>query len=445
MIEQKKYPKILILEQPFGYNGGGQITLSNLFMDWPKDRIANASIDNLYSDTTICKNNYNIGSDEDRWLWPFSLIKRTGKISGAVKEVISINQEYPVIKKNEIKDSNARKLFYKVVDFLGINDILRYFVPSSGLLNWIKDFNPDVLYTQPSNLQSIRFIRELQKATHLPVIVHIMDDWPSVIYTEGIFSKYMRYQTDKEFRDLLAHASLRMVISESMSKEYQRRYGGSFQAIHNPVDLSIWSKTYKENWETSVPFRLTYRGRIGKSIYNSLIDMSNAVSALVEEGQFLRFDIYLSDYNVEYTKIFGKQDCVFVHPTGSYEDYPVELMQADLLVLANDFDRESIEFIRYSMPTKIPEYMASGIPIFIYAPSDIALVDDVKQNNWGLYMTTQNQQDLKKAIISIMNDKELREQTGKRARHLAFTNFDAKLIRNSLVDMLSSSIKNPNK
>jgi hypothetical protein len=36
----KDYPKILIFYQPFNSYSGGGITLTNLFLGWPKERLA---------------------------------------------------------------------------------------------------------------------------------------------------------------------------------------------------------------------------------------------------------------------------------------------------------------------------------------------------------------------------------------------------------------------
>jgi hypothetical protein len=49
-MEEKIYPKILIIGQTFHKKDGGGITISNLFYGWPIDRLAVASIVKLYVD-----------------------------------------------------------------------------------------------------------------------------------------------------------------------------------------------------------------------------------------------------------------------------------------------------------------------------------------------------------------------------------------------------------
>ena len=39
----------------------------------------------------------------------------------------------------------------------------------------------------------------------------------------------------------------------------------------------------------------------------------------------------------------------------------------------NDFDKKSISFLKYSMPTKASEYMISGTPVLVYSHGETAV------------------------------------------------------------------------
>lgn len=74
-----KYPKVLILVQPFNRVSGGGITLTNLFQGWPKDKIAVACrgyVINRETQTDICDNYYQLGEKELKWKFPFNHIRR---------------------------------------------------------------------------------------------------------------------------------------------------------------------------------------------------------------------------------------------------------------------------------------------------------------------------------------------------------------------------------
>ena len=72
-MEEKDYPKILIIGQSFNKSSGGGITISNLFQGWPKEKLAVASHVNLISDldNSVCEQYYQLGYNGK--LHPFPL------------------------------------------------------------------------------------------------------------------------------------------------------------------------------------------------------------------------------------------------------------------------------------------------------------------------------------------------------------------------------------
>ena len=85
-------PRVLIVGQPFNNATGGGITLSNLFAGWDKDKIAVACFSYYFSvpvDTTICDRYYQLGFEDNKWFFPFSLIQNkhySGPVTFSKKE-----------------------------------------------------------------------------------------------------------------------------------------------------------------------------------------------------------------------------------------------------------------------------------------------------------------------------------------------------------------------
>jgi hypothetical protein len=72
------YPRILVVTgNNFNLVTGGGITLTNLFRGWPADRLANLHDDATPVDRTVCRNFYRLTEQEIRWVWPFSLVRRS--------------------------------------------------------------------------------------------------------------------------------------------------------------------------------------------------------------------------------------------------------------------------------------------------------------------------------------------------------------------------------
>ncbi len=434
------YPRVLIIGECFGVSRGGEITLTNLFRGWPKARIAVAARREHFVDVGVCDRYYRLGSLEDYWVWPLSSIERSGKASGPIKpetEAAYLERTQPHEAENAPKTSIIRRVFYNAIDSLGIHDLVRRMRVSHEFLQWVREFQPDVIYAQFAALSGIRFVNDFAAILQIPLVIHIMDDWLSTIYRGTVFSSYMRMRTRKEFRTLLQKSIEKLSISEAMAEEYERRYGAQFIPFHNPVDLDMLTGIARNDWEYKAPFTIMYRGRVGKSIWNSLIDVCEVVAELYAEGNNICMTINLPDVADELVrKTFERASCVTVEPPLPYLDVPKALTGADLLLIANDFDKSSIEFVKYSIPTKATEYMASGVPILIYAPAEVAVTRYALRQKWAFVNSEHNPRQVKEAILSFMEHREMREEYARRAMHIAAKNHASINVRNQFREIL---------
>jgi glycosyltransferase involved in cell wall biosynthesis len=437
MQKEFDYPRVLMLGQSLNIAEGG-ITLSNLFKGWPKDQLAVATFKKEYINLEVCEKYYRLGSLEDSWVWPFSYVKRTGKVSGPVMLKSLKDGYFPENKYPE--PTFSRSLFYTIINILGTHDLMRRSRVSHQFLEWVKAFSPDVIYCQVSTLSKIKFVLHISQMMNLPSVIHMMDDWPSTIYRQGLFSSYMRWRTDVELRRLIARSTT-LGISQAMCDEYKIRYGKEFTPFHNPVDLSIWINNSKNTWEAGSPFKVRYGGRIGTAIQESVIDIAEAIEEVSNSGTPVSFDLYIDLTNTEFVKKISKYKSVTVHPKLPYEQVPISMAAADLLVIPYDFDRQSVQFIKFSMSTKVSEYMASGTPILVYAPEETAVVKYARSEKWGSVVSQRNKTLLKQMIIQLIQTPDLRESLGSQARNLASQNHDAVKVREQFRRVLVGAAK----
>ena len=95
------------------------------------------------------------------------------------------------------------------------------------------------------------------------------------------------------------------------------------------------------------------------------------------------------------------------------------LRETDLLLLPFNFDRGSHRFIRYSWPTKLPEYMISGRPVLMYGPADTAFGQYAVREKWAYFVGTRDLGALRNSVLHLMRDQDLREGLARVARGLA--------------------------
>lgn len=435
-------PKVLIINQPFNNNTGGGITLSNLFCNWEREKLAVACSGYLLNkemDSSLCNNYYQLGSKERKLIFPLNLFSRK-YYSGPV----NIDRTADIRKKVVVEKSKFRvRLIHKYMlpffDYMGFSHFQAKTKLSAEFCKWLDDFSPDVIYAQASMRESILFCLEVHDYLKRPMVFHMMDDWPSLIAVKGPMKKFWKRKIEKEFKLLLDSADLLLSISDYMAEEYQKRYKKKFITFHNPIDLKFWKKRQRDNYDLTKSSTLLYAGRIGLGIDKSLKNIAETVKNINGEFdsninliiQSQDAPIWIKNYkNVEH-KRFVK-----------YDDLPAVFSKADFLILPYDFSVESLSYIKYSMPTKASEYMASGTPIIIFAPQDTALVKYAEKYHWAAVVTENNVDILTGKLKKLLINQSLREEIANTAKRIAETRHDSEIVARRFEQMISNVAEN---
>lgn len=401
----ENYPKVLIIGESFNLESGGGITLSNLFGNWPKEKLAVASAKNLIynlENQNICSNFYQLGYKENKKLWPFNYLQNKFKSGSIIKKNHNEHKKY-----NNTIRSFLLKWFFSYIKWFGFYHFIDRLQLSNEFEDWIFDYKPDLVYTQLSSLALILFNKTLFERFRIPLAIHIMDDWPSSIALNGFFNKlYAKSVIDDEFRKLLYIAKGHFAISKYMCDQYKERYGFEFMTFNNCIDLEFWSNKFRK--KENEKFTILYAGRIGRGTSSSLLKIASAIEKLSNNGFNVLLEVQTNDVDNLFAQLIrGKAGTNFVERI-SYDKLPEKFSSVDLLVLPIDFDHKNLKFIKYSMPTKVPEYMASFVPVLVVAPEETALSHFYKENNLGFIINDCDINKIYKEILRIMEDNELK-------------------------------------
>lgn len=427
-------PRILIFSQTFNNFSGGGITLSNLFSGYPKENLAVLSypfmLFNVSFDT--CDNYYQIGRDEYVWRYPFNLFKKTYD-SGVI--VRKDSDKTSTVPKLSLRNRLSSNILTPFVRWLGLSHCISEITFSEQLRRWLENYSPEILYLQISNRESILFSLRLQDYLKIPIVIHMMDDWPSTISSLGPLNKLWKNRIDREFRILLDRAALCLSISDAMAEEYLSRYGIKFIPFHNPIDVSRFGDI--KPFYTSVQnIKILYLGRIGTANHNSILKFAHFVSSFCFEGHKLELHIYTKDNEHPYMHKLRKLQNVFIRLPVNYGEVPELMTKYDLLLLPLDFSVSGQRFSRLSMPTKASEYMMSGIPMLVFAPANTAISKFCMKYQCGHCITDPDIGKLTREMIHIVSDLEYRKNLGKRARTLAQKLFNSDNVSKNFQDLL---------
>jgi len=429
------YLKVLIVGQMFDKKSGGGITLSNLFEGWDINNLAVVTCNIENPDFSTCKKVYYIGASEIERGFPFNL-KNPETSNSRIFNANTIPVE--LINKNKVSIGKLEKIKDYLITITGQIHRRRRFKLSKDFVNWLNEFSPDLIYSQLSSLELIRFVNKIRCYNNVPLALHIMDDWPISITNKqkSIFKFYWSRIIGKELKKIFNQASVLMSISQSMSDAYLSRYNKIFIPFHNPISLDSWLSKSKNDWRCEKVFKIIYTGRIGTANNNSILFISNVIDKLNQVEIKIKLDIYASNIDNIQVELFNSMKGVELKQAISHALMPDLLSRYDLLLLPLDFDKEGIEFARYSMPTKASEYMISGTPTLVFAHPKTALAQHALKHGWAYVVSDYSTEKLVFAINKLSKDENLRKEIGIRAKEYAIKNFDSKIVREKFKNAL---------
>lgn len=429
-MDEKKYPRILIIGGVIDYKWGGGITLSNLFKGWPKDKIAIASKEISKEGGNICSNYYRFGYQEEKRIWPFRLFQPKYYSGPFLLQNERNSENHDLIEIHGSKyNPKIKNFIIQVLHFLGIYYWVFRLNVSKSFVKWLKDFNPDIIYTQLSTHELMNFLIQLNKEIRIPNVIHIMDDWPNTIFQGGLSKIYWNPLIKWEINKLFKEAEGFLTICQAMSDEYLVRYNVTSKAFHNCIEFEEWEKYSRKDYSVQDKFTILYAGRIGWGTFNTIITFANAIEKLANKGISIEFQVQTGFLPEKHKREFANLKSTKINPFIPYKDLPKKLASVDMLLLPMDFDRKGLSFLHLSMPTKVPEYMVTGVPVFVFADKSTALYKYASLNNWAFVNSENVESALIEKLENIIYNQKAREEMGNRAHNIAYQNHEASKIR----------------
>lgn len=381
----------------------------------------------------VCDRCYVLGTGEIVWRWPLSRVARR-ETSPSAADARGLPERAWRGSSQRPPRGVPQRLFRAALAGLGIGDVLRTLRLSSQLRSWIADFGPSLIYSQLSDLPVMALVSEILDESALPFALHIMDDWPNSMYRRGLLAWPVRVHAQRTLESLLNRADARMAIGDAMAAEYLRRYHVPFVPIQNAVEMrkqdslaALHRSEYPVRRDSQV--RVVYTGRIGTANAISLLSVAEVVSEMGTRGNPIRLRVYTSSTEHPAAKRMSRLDFVEIRPAVPHSHVPSVLESADVLLMPLDFDEASVQFAGLSMPTKIPEYMASGRPVLTYAPSGSAVAEYARHGGWSLLVERPEPSLIRDALCTLIDSQALRDAMGERAKALALERHDATMVR----------------
>ncbi len=285
-----------------------------------------------------------------------------------------------------------------------INRINFYFFQKNKyrkLKSEIISFNPDVIISCSNTAAGILMHDKLfnNPILSIPIIPYFMDDW---------MYKLKQDKTGKLvnciIQNMLQKNKYWMMIGEELGDILAKRYQAKPKEvlyIRNPVDLNDAPKD--RPYIKNDLFKIAYAGALWPMHYDSFLAFAKAVK-LVSTIQNIELIIYTQESQWNWRKAELKQLDVNYGGHLPYNQIHQKLNEADALLITASFTQENYTHSTASLQTKITDYCKSKRLIISCAPNYAANNKFIKENNCGVCIETNNEQEIAKRLIEIINN-----------------------------------------
>ena len=323
---------LVIADYPVGYTSGFGETLYNLFDGFPVEKLWSAHPAHVApAEGKRRAQSIELPSpSRPRWL--------PSRISLAY---------YPLLKMQQFRASrDAVRQLARVVQQYSIRNLL--VIPVSP---WIMSAAL-ALHKQYSQLN---------------LVLYVMDDWQG--HHECHQLPYTR-RRQRLLAEIVQRANVRYAVSREMAAHYEESFGKIWKVVHNGVrnDSSSNGTRVATN-----PRQVLLAGDVNVFRFDAVIAFAEAIERHNRRnGEAIEFTV-MGDVAEQHRSSLSALRAVKMLSRRSHSECLDAMKAADLLYLPLAFDRKSSRISRYSLPTKLPEYLATGKSVFFHAPQESAV------------------------------------------------------------------------
>jgi glycosyltransferase involved in cell wall biosynthesis len=268
----------------------------------------------------------------------------------------------------------------------------------------------------------------ISKITSKPLLIYLFDIYEELMrdFVEKCMAKFFE-------RIMFSHAVKIFVMSEYLAAHYLQKYGIQTEVMPHPVDLELYSdRTMLIREKSPEVYKIVYTGMIWTYNLEAIKNLVEVMNSL-ENGK-VELLIFTQNFSKQLAEggISGRN---IVTRFAKAEEIPAIQKDADILFLPFSFNSPYPLLIKNASPSKLPEYLAAGKPILVHAPSDCYVSHYARKNGFGIVVDKLDPEELRRAIILLLEDRDLRERLGKNAIETA-KKHDAKLVSRRLQEYL---------
>lgn len=311
---------------------------------------------------------------------------------------------------------------------------------NKSLKRWIETEKPDVIFAT-GGVSSFFYplVMKISRKYNLPIVTYVCDDFFFSKKKNDIISKIYYSILRKNIRKMMIKSSKIVSICDPLSKKYSDYFNVNTVTVYTGVHIE--DDAVKDH---SISTNVSYFGNLFIGRNMALSQVGRTIDDINKERKTnFKLNIYTNTNDTGVKAVFEGINSVSVHGFVS-SDKVADLMNDSILLLhIEGFAEEEIERVRYSMSTKIPESLNSGVCLFAYGPLDDASIEYLYKNNCAIVSTTKSM--LKEKLEEALFDNEKRNACIHKAKDIATLNHNKESQSEKLKALLNDIVYHTSK
>lgn len=295
-----------------------------------------------------------------------------------------------------------------------------------GIDKFVEDFRPEIIFLPYYYAVYVyRVALHIQKKFNLPMTGEASLDIYS--FKQIVFDPIYwlnRLWIRKWIRTTSRRSASLYLISEKMRRDYIEFLKLPCKVLYKIPDLSRKQSEYRMPGK-KVHFLFT--GNIGTNRWKSLAILVE----ILREEKFGYLDIYTANaISDDMRKALDVEGYSQLHKPVTQDEVKNLQNAADVLVHAESFDLANKLLVRYSISTKIMDYLCMGRTILGIGPKDIASIEFLHDNETAFVAS--NKDELRQIIRNIKSNPALLMEYSKKGLAFVGTHMNAMEMKASL-------------
>jgi glycosyltransferase involved in cell wall biosynthesis len=229
-------------------------------------------------------------------------------------------------------------------------------------------------------------------------------------------------------------------VSDGMCDYFGRAYGVKCLPLLPLVDIdSFGKKSARGPVRADDTFHIVFTG----SIYSAQVDAVRRLVRVVDQEatrngsapKSMRLTLYTSSPAAALDKM-GLSGRSVRRSEVPHDDVASALAEADAAFLPLSFEPDMRHIVETSLPSKIAEYLAAGLPILAHGPASSTVARYCREHECGLVVDEPDETALRDALHNLKNDPSLRRELSAKALVAAKKNHDGSRIAPAFLGLL---------